>query len=55
MQEQQQQKMIKCAVCLKEIPENEAIKKLHGAMFVCKDCDHKDQAKHKEGETCEFC
>ena len=48
-------KTVTCAVCKKEIPESEAVKRLRGAVLVCKDCDHKEKAKHKEGEVCEFC
>ena len=47
--------MVTCAVCKRVIPETESVKKLHGAMIVCKQDAEKDEKREKEGETCEFC
>ncbi|MEK7595403.1 MAG: hypothetical protein AAB443_02340 [Patescibacteria group bacterium] len=48
-------KTVICSVCKKAIPESEAVKKLRGALLVCKECDEKDKKQEKSGETCEFC
>lgn len=48
-------KIIKCASCHKDIKESEGVKKLRGAVIVCKDCSDKEKDTKKEGETCEFC
>ena len=48
-------KMVTCAVCKRVIPETESVKKLHGAMIVCKQDAEKDEKREKEGEPCEFC
>lgn len=47
--------LVKCSVCGKEVPENDVVSKLRGALKVCKECDAKDKSSNKSGETCEFC